>query len=191
MLIDIPLNKAYSLLTGGPTVLVTSKSPDGRDNVMANAWNTVFNMDPSQVIVVFDLEHNSTANILKTGEFGISVPGTNLRVEMLTAGGKHLREIEEDKFTYAHLQKLAPQVIGAPLVEGALGHLECRVMDMGLLASTGIALAEVVAARVEADYWNGDSLVCDGRPQQTLHSACSKAFFPRGLVQPWGRRSSL
>lgn len=83
MLIDVPQNKAYALLTGGPTVFITSRSPEGRDNVMANAWNTLFNMDPTQVIVVFDLGHDSTKNIIASGEFGISVPGNALKKERI------------------------------------------------------------------------------------------------------------
>ncbi len=190
MLIDVALNKAYALMTGGPTILVSTHSADGRDDVMACAWNTLFNMDPTQVIVVFDLAHDSTKNILATGEFGISIPGNELKSGLLQAGGVHLREISIDKFEHAELGKLAAQKIGAPLVEGALGYLECRLMDHDLFAHTGIALAEVIAARVEADYWDGNSLVCDDRPQKTLHSAGSTTFFPRGHVQPWGRRRS-
>lgn len=188
MLIDVPLKKAYALLTGGPTVLITSRSPEGRDNVMANAWNTLFNMDPTQVIVVFDLEHDSTKNILASGEFGISVPGQTLKTGMLEAGGVHARDITEDKFAYAHLEKLPAKVINAPLVKGALAHLECRIIDRDLFARMGIAVADVVSAQVEEAYWDGSSLNCDDRPEQTLHSAGAYTFFPRGHVQPWGRR---
>ncbi len=188
MLIDVTLDKAYALMTGGPTILVSTRSQDGRDDVMACAWNTLFNMDPTQVIVVFDLEHDSTKNILVTGQFSISIPGDALKAGLLKAGSVHLREITEDKFDFAGLEKLPSRVIGAPLVKGAIGYLECRLMDRDLFERTGIALAEVVSARVEEDYWDGSSLVCEGQKEQTMHSAGSTTFFPRGHVQPWGRR---
>ena len=188
MLIDVPQNKAYALLTGGPTVFITSRSPEGRDNVMANAWNPLFNMDPTQVIVVFDLGHDSTKNIIASGEFGISVPGNALKKGLIGAGTMHARDITEDKFAYAHLEKLPARQINASLVGGALAHLECRIMDPELFARTGIALAEVVAAQVEEDYWDGASLICDNRPEQTLHSAGAYTYFPRGHVQPWSPR---
>ncbi len=158
MLIDVPQDKSYALLTGGPTVFVTSRSPEGRD---------------------------STKNILASGEFGISVPGTSLRKGLVASGSIHAREITEDKFAYAKLDKLSARVIKAPLVKGALAHLECRIVDHDLFARTGIAIADVVSAQVEADYWDGESIICEGRPEQTLHSASAGTYFPRGHVQSW------
>ena len=132
MLIDVPQNKAYALLTGGPTVFITSRSPEGRDNVMANAWNTLFNMDPTQVIVVFDLGHDSTKNIIASGEFGISVPGNALKKGLIGAGTMHARDITEDKFAYAHLEKLPARQINAWLTLNAASWILSFLLVQGL-----------------------------------------------------------
>ena len=187
MLIDPPLCRSYSFLNGGPTVMITTRSADGVDDVMANAWNTLFEMGTApQVIVVFETTHTSYRNILETGEFGISVPGTALRGQLIASGSVHGRDVG-DKFVHLGIGKLASRKIKAPLVEGALAHLECRLLERDLFEKKGIALAEVLDARVEADYWNGDSIVTEGRPQKTMHSAGSTTWFARGEVCDWSQ----
>ncbi len=191
MYIDIALDKAYALLTGGPTVLVSSRNAQGRDNVMTNAWNTVYQMAPSQVLIVLEAHHDTTANVLSSGEFGLSIPGDTLKDGLLKAGMKHLRDLSpecEDKFAWAGLQKRPAQVVNLSLVDGALGYLECRLIDRELFATRGIALAEVVAAQVDNAYWDGSSIVCRAGQEQTWHSAGAYSCFPRGPVQAWFSR---
>ena len=49
----VPLEKAYRLLTHGPTVLVSSKDHKETD-VMAAAWACALEFDPAKVTVVLD-----------------------------------------------------------------------------------------------------------------------------------------
>ena len=188
MLIDIPVSKAYSLLTGSPTVMVTSQSPQGVDNVMANAWNTLFEMgEHPQVIVVLDKCHTTFQNILFTKEFGISIPGTAMRREMLISGTVHGRDVG-DKFQHLGIEKMPSTVIKAPLVKGALAHLECRLVDERLFENKGIAIGEIVAAHVREPYWDGAHLVTDGQEETTMHAAGSDHWFTRGTHHKWSEK---
>lgn len=185
MLLDIPLCHSYSLLTGAPCVMVTSRNTKGEDNVMALAWNTIFEMGSHpKVILVLDLGHTTTANILETGTFGVSIPGTSMRREFLQAGSVRGRNVG-DKFNHLGLKKLSCATIEGVLVDGALAHLECKVHDRELFERTGILLAEITHARAEADYWNGTSLDCADKPEQTMHAGGAASWFPRSGLKAW------
>ncbi len=185
MLLDIPLCHSYSLLTGAPCAMVTSRNEAGEDNVMALAWNTIFEMGSHpKVILVFDKGHTTTANILARGTFGVSIPGTNMRREFLQSGSVRGRNVG-DKFNHLGLKKLACATIEGVLVDGALAHLECKLVDRELFERTGIALAEITHARVKADYWNGTSLDTRDQPENTMHAGGAASWFARSPLKAW------
>ena len=184
MLISVSLNEIYSALPGGPCVFITSRSADGVDNAMANAWNMLHGMAPAVVTASLMTDHTTTKNILATGVFGISVPGTSLQKKLLASGCCHGWEVG-DKFVKCGLEKLEGEALPVPLVGGALAHLECRLTEPDLLARTGILVGEPVAARVDERYWENGLFTCEGRPESTMHSAGEFAFFTRGPVRGW------
>ena len=184
MLISVSVNDIYSALTGGPCIFITSRSPEGVDNAMANAWNMLHGMNPTTVTASLMLGHTTTKNIIATGVFGVSVPGTALQKQFLASGCCHSWAVG-DKFVKCGLGKLQGEALPVPLVEGALAHLECRVTEPELLARTGILVGECVAARVDERYWENGTFTCVGRPESTMHSAGETSFFTRGEMKGW------
>ena len=160
MLISVSLNEIYSALTGGPCVFITSRSAEGVDDAMANAWNMLHGMAPAVVTASLMTDHTTTKNILATGVFGISVPGTSLQKKLLASGCCHGWEVG-DKFVKCGLEKLEGEALPVPLV------------------------GEPVAARVDERYWENGLFTCEGRPESTMHSAGEFAFFTRGPVRGW------
>ena len=184
MLVEIPNEAIWTTMTGGPTIFVTSRSVEGVDDVMACAWSTICNMAPARFCVSLMLPHQTTENLIKTGVFGISIPGTDLQKALLASGCCSGRVVG-DKFAHLKLGKVAGQKLPLSFVEGALVHIECRVVEPELLKRTGLAIGEAVAARVEADYWENEGFTCDGRPQSTMHSAGETIFTTRGPRKGW------
>lgn len=69
----IDLQKAYRLLNHGPTILVSS-SHNGKQNIMAAAWNVPLDFDPPKIIVVIDKKTYTRELIEASGTFAINVP---------------------------------------------------------------------------------------------------------------------
>ena len=204
---SVPLAKAYLLLNHGPTVLVSS-AHGGRRNVMAAAWAMPLDFDPPKVAVVIDKATLTRELVEASGEFVLNVPSRNQAVLTLAVGTQSGREI--DKFgkvgadETAALQGgrarnallavadgdkaigAAASLVGAPLIEGCLAWLECRVIpEPHNQDAYDLFLGQVVAAwtdpaafsngrwhfpddeRRSIHYLSGGSFVASGDPFQT------------------------
>ena len=184
--IAVPLPKAYLLLNHGPTVLVSS-AHGGRRNVMAAAWNMALDFDPPKVAVVIDKATLTRELVEASGEFVLNVPARALAALTLAVGTQSGREI--DKFQKVMrsgipgdgVGETAANVVGAPLTEGCLAWLECRVIPEPHIQKTyDLFLAEVVAA------WADPAAFSEGRwhfsdPQRrSIHYQAGGNFFATG-----------
>lgn len=186
MLTTIDNAKAFAAMNGGPVVFVTSRSADGVDNVMACAWSCPFEMRPDgKIVLILELPHTTSKNIIDTGVFGISVPGTALRKPLLASGCVHGRKVG-DKFEHLKIEKLDAVKLPVPLVAGALAQLECSVVDMELFKKHGILMGKIEAARADDTYWTDDGFNFNGHNESTMHSAGATTYFTRGKVAGWG-----
>lgn len=180
--VPVELSKAYRLLNHGPTVLV-SAAHGGRRNVMAAAWNMPLDFNPPKVAVVIDKQAYTRALIEASGEFVLSVPPVALLQQVMAAGSLSGRDLEQDKFEACGLQAACVSVVGAPLVEGCVAWLACKVLpEPEMAARYDLFLAEVVGA------WADPSAFSDGRwhverdEQRSLHHVAGGAFFTTGAM---------
>lgn len=176
--IAVPLAKAYRLLNHGPTVLVSSAHA-GRRNVMAAAWNMALDFDPPKVAVVIDKSTLTRELVEASGEFVLNVPSRQQAALTLAVGTQSGREI--DKFEKLGAGGMAASLVGAPLIEGCLAWLECRVIaEPHIQRSYDLFLAEVVAA------WADPAVFSDGRwhfpdqQQRSIHYLAGGSFFATG-----------
>ncbi|MET0517524.1 MAG: flavin reductase family protein [Burkholderiaceae bacterium] len=154
MRVEVPLDKASRLLNHGPTVLVASAHGDRRD-VMAAAWNMPLDFMPPKVAVVIDKATYSRGLIEASGEFVLAVPCA-AQMEMVVGVGRTSGR-ELDKFARHDLQTAAASRVQAPLIEGCLAWLECRIYpEPHNEQAYDLFLAEVVAA------WAEDWAFADG-----------------------------
>lgn len=177
--VAVDLAKAYRLLNHGPTVLV-SAAHEGRRNVMAAAWNMPLDFNPPKVAVVIDKQTYTRTLIEASGEFVLSVPPVALVHQVVAAGNQSGRDVD-DKFETCGLRSAPASLVAAPLVEGCLAWLECRVLPEPAMAERyDLFLAEVVAA------WADPAVFSEGRwhfecdAQRSLHHVAGGAFFATG-----------
>ncbi|UXH79960.1 flavin reductase family protein [Roseateles amylovorans] len=150
----VPLAKASRLLNHGPTVLVASAHQGQRD-VMAAAWNMPLDFDPPKVAVVIDKNTFSRGLIEASGSFVLSVPSA-AQVDLVTGVG-HTSGRDLDKFSRFGLSTEPASLVEAPLVQGCLAWLECRIYPEPYnQARYDLFLAEVVAA------WADDTAFREG-----------------------------
>lgn len=180
---DVPLPQAYRLINHGPTVLV-SAAHGGRQNVMAAAWAMPLDFDPPKVTVVIDKNTFTRTLIEASGHFALSVPCRALADATYAAGSLAGAE-RADKFADCGLLPFAAQRIAAPLVEGCVAWLECRVIggdaERHHQQAYDLFVAEVVAAQADARVfahgrWNAEAPAS----LRTLHHQGGGAFFVAG-----------
>jgi len=168
----VELTKAYRLLNHGPTTLVTS-AHGGSHNVMAASWAMPLDFDPPKVVVVIDKSTLTRELIEASGEFALNIPTRALAEATLAVGSSSGRE--HDKFTAAGLATFAAERIGAPLVDGCLAWLECRVIpEPHNQDRYDLFIAEVVAA------WADPRAFSDGRWHFTDEAQCSVHYLAGG-----------
>ncbi|KUM03241.1 flavin reductase family protein [Chromobacterium subtsugae] len=179
MLADVELAKAYRLLNHGPTVLVSSAA-GGKRNVMAAAWAMPLDFDPPKVLVVVDKSTYSRELIEASGEFVLNIPCRAQAAQVVRVGSESGHEL--DKFAASGLEPLPARKVGAPLVAGCIGYLECKVVPEPRNQSQyDLFIGEVVAAQADdalfsAGHWHFD----DDPARRSVHYIAGGAFFATG-----------
>jgi len=176
--IAVPLPKAYRLLNHGPTVLVSSAHA-GRRNVMAAAWNMPLDFDPPKVAVVIDKATLTRELVEASGEFVLNVPSRQQAALTLAVGTRSGREI--DKFSKVGAGATAATAVGAPLIEGCLAWLECRVIAEPHIQQTyDLFLAEVVAAWADPAVFSNGRWHFPDEERRSIHYLAGGSFFATG-----------
>jgi flavin reductase (DIM6/NTAB) family NADH-FMN oxidoreductase RutF len=178
--IAVPLEKSYRLHNHGPTVLV-SAAHDGRVNVMAAAWNMPLDFTPPKVAVVIDRNTYTRGLIEASGEFTLSVPCLAQLALTSAAGDCSGRDVDKEA-TIAGLSYTPASMVTAPLVDGCVAWMECRVLREPHIEQTyDLFLGVVVAA------WANDRVFRDGRwhfeghdELRTLHHVAGGNYFLPG-----------
>jgi flavin reductase (DIM6/NTAB) family NADH-FMN oxidoreductase RutF len=151
----VPLDRCTRLLNHGPTVLVSAES-GGRRNVMAAAWSMPLDFLPPKVAVVLDKQTFTRTLIESSGHFVLAVPPVALAELTTRVGGTSGRDA--DKFEAGLASAEPGPVTGAPLIDGCIAWLECRLLPEPHIQQTyDLFLGEVVAA------WADDRVFRDGR----------------------------
>lgn len=175
---EVPLDKAYRLLNHGPTVLVSS-AHGGRRNVMAAAWAMPLDFDPPKVLVVIDKSTLTRELVAASGEFALNVPcrsQAGLTLAVGTGSGR-----DGDKFARHGITALPATRIGAPLIAGCLGWLECRVIPEARNESAyDLFIGEVVAARAATDAFADGHWLPAAPARRSLHYIAGGQFFATG-----------
>jgi flavin reductase (DIM6/NTAB) family NADH-FMN oxidoreductase RutF len=176
--IAVPLPKSYLLLNHGPTVLVSS-AHGGRRNVMAAAWNMALDFDPPKVAVVIDKSTLTRELVEASGEFVLNVPARQQAALALAVGTQSGREV--DKFQKIGAAGTAASQVGAPLIEGCLAWLECRVIPEPHIQQTyDLFLAEVVAAWADPEAFSNGRWHFPDEQRRSIHYQAGGNFFATG-----------
>lgn len=182
---SVPLDKAYRLLNHGPTVLVSTAHGTQR-NVMAAAWNMPLDFDPPKIAIVIDKNTYTRELIEASGSFVINVP-CRAQAEMVvkvgsSSGRELLGKAENNKFAAFDLPTFAASKIEAPLLEGCVAWLECKVIpEPHIRDAYDLYLAEVVAAWADERVFSDGHWHFEGHDElRTIHHIAGGNFFAIG-----------
>lgn len=145
---DVELPKAYKLLNHGPTVIV-SAAHGGRRDAMAAAWSVPLEFEPARIAVVLDKSTFTRGLVEASGEFALSVPCRAFADATFTLGTTSGHQIE-DKLAHFGIATFAGRHGAAPLLEGCVAWLECRlVREPHTQQAYDIFIGEVLAASAD------------------------------------------
>ncbi len=140
------LSQVYRLLEPGPVVLVTTQHK-GRANVMAMSWHTMMEFEPPLVGCVISNRNDSFDALKVTKECVIAIPTVALARQVVGCGNTSGRKL--DKFARFHLTPSPASRVAAPLVAECYANLECRVVDVRMVARYNFFILEVVKAWID------------------------------------------
>jgi len=178
---SVPLEKAYRLLTHGPTVLVSSRH-NGVDNVMAAAWSCALDFAAPKVTVVIDKITATRALVEGSGMFVLQVP-TVAQLQLTEQLGTTSLATEPDKLQRAHTELFHLDGYDLPFVAGCSAWLACRLVPEPHNQQTyDLFIGEVVGA------WSDTRAFKDGHWQfehadpawRSLHHVAGGHFYAIG-----------
>lgn len=187
MTTTVALNNAYRLLNHGPTVLITS-AHNSNQNIMAAAWVCALDFNPPKITAVIDKMTYTRALIEASGTFAINIPCV-AQIDIVKAlGSCSGRDFaDSDKFKEFNLPTFAAQQIEAPLLEGCVAWLECKIISEPHNQNAyDLFIAEVVAAYADERVFSqnkdgGWRWHFEGHDDlRTLHHVAGGAFFASG-----------
>jgi len=182
---QIKLSECYRLLNHGPTVLVTTAHGEKR-NIMAAAWNMPLDFDPPKIAIVIDKKTYTRELIEASGTFAINVPcraQADMVVKVGASSGRELLGKDADnKFAAFDLPTFPASKIEAPLLEGCVAWLECKLIPEPHIQNTyDLFLAEVVAAHADERVFSNGRWHFDGHDElRTIHHIAGGNFMAIG-----------
>jgi flavin reductase (DIM6/NTAB) family NADH-FMN oxidoreductase RutF len=177
MRVPVELRHADRLLNHGPVVLITSAA-GGRTNVMPAAWTMPLDFDPPLVAAVIAGGTFTRELVDASGELTLSIPPASMLDAVYESGQVDGREV--DKWTRFGFAPLAASKVAAPLVDGCLGWLECRVVDRSLAEKADLFVCEAVAAWADEAVFRGGEWRFDDPERRSLHHLAAGRFFVTG-----------
>ena len=171
----VPLEKSYLLLNHGPVTLISSAHQNNQ-NVMSASWAMPLDFDPPKVVVVIDKNTYTRQLIEASGEFVINIPCKQMAQTIIDVGSETGTKV--DKIQQFKLATGKGSHVRAPLMEGCIAWLECKVIqEPHNQQKYDLFIAQVMAA------WADDRVFKNGRWNfedenlRTLHYAAGGQFF--------------
>ncbi len=141
----------YRLINPGAVVII-SVGDGSQDNLFSVTWNMPLRRDPGMLAILSGKRHYSYPFIERTGEFGVNIPGAEI-VDAVLGCGRTTGSKVPDKFERFGLTRRKADTIKAPLVNEAVGNLECRVCQVVDMGASSLLIAQILAAHVAEDHF--------------------------------------
>ncbi len=144
-----------SVLYANPVVLVSTKSPQGVDNVAPYGMCMPISSKPALIAIGVHPARQTYGYIQKTGEFAINTLTPALKEAcVLTARGI---PAEQSEFDLASLGRMQGAEIDVALVAESPTNMECKLFWMKQAGDHDIVVGEVVAAWVNEELYDQDT----------------------------------
>jgi flavin reductase (DIM6/NTAB) family NADH-FMN oxidoreductase RutF len=177
----VELQKAYRLITHGPTVLVSARH-GGVDNVMAAAWACALDFSPPKLTVVLDKATKTRELIEQSGAFVIQVP-TAAQLQLTHEVGSKSLVSTPDKLAGAGVELFGISGHDLPFVAGCSAWLACRLVpEPHNQQAYDLFIGEVVGAWADTrvfknGHWHFESA---GPEWRSLHHVAGGHFYAIG-----------
>lgn len=148
MMERLPAESAYRILESGPIVLVSTRGPNGRANLMTMGFHMMIQHDPPLVGAIVGPWDHSRRALSQTRECVLAVPTVDLAETVVDIGNCSGASL--DKFERFGLTPMPAQTVDAPLVRECLANLECRVVDDGFVRRYDLWVLEVQRIWIDA-----------------------------------------
>lgn len=123
---SVPLEKAYRLITHGPTVLVSAQDQQDTD-VMAAAWACALEFSPAKVTMVLD-KSTKTRNIIEnSGYFALQIPTLKQLNMVYRLGTRSLHDVP-DKLAQSGVELFHFPDADIPVVQGCAAWILCEMI---------------------------------------------------------------
>lgn len=174
----VELTKSYLLLNHGPVTLVSSAHGDRR-NVMAASWAMPLDFSPPKVAVVIDSRAYTRELVEASGEFVLCIPSRVIANQVLAVGSQSGHEV--DKFAVLGIGAIPASKVQAPLIEGCVAWLECKVVsEPNNEKRYDLFLGEVVAAWADPRAFEDGRWTFENEDLKTIHYIAGGNFFTTG-----------
>lgn len=140
---SFPLSKVYQLIEPGPIVMVTT-ARKGKPNIMTMAWHMMVDFEPPLIACVMGEENYSFDTLKETKECVINIPTVELVAKVVGIGSTTGSKV--DKFKKFHFTQESASKVNVPMIGECFANLECKVVDMQMVAKYNIFILEVVKA---------------------------------------------
>lgn len=130
---------AMSRFASGVTVVTVKAADSGAQGITVSAFSSV-SLEPPLVLVCIDKRASLHALLVEGAHFAVSILAEDQ--ELIS---RRFASRDEDRFSGTGYRE---GITGAPLLEGALGHIECRVVHVHPGGDHSIIVGEVEAANV-------------------------------------------
>lgn len=175
---------AYRVMTGGPIIMVASKSKDGVNDVMTCAWNCPFASD--EMLVVLDLGHTTTQNIIDTKKLVICIASIDMANTMLAVGNVHARDCG-DKFIATNTKGVEIFENNIVVPQGCMAYMDCSLINETMLKETGICHVKVNNVFVDEKYWDKANNHFGEGMKYTAHHVCEATLISGNAITSFHR----
>jgi flavin reductase (DIM6/NTAB) family NADH-FMN oxidoreductase RutF len=151
----------YALMTAvivpRPIAWVSSRSPEGLDNLAPHSFYTVSSVDPPIIQFTSVGRKDSLSNIEATGEFVVCLTPASLFEQINATGTNFPADVSE--FDAVGLEREPSLRVAPPRVAASPVALECTLHTLVSFGSSTVVMGQVVHAAVS------DAVLVDGKPQ--------------------------
>ncbi|MDP9435186.1 MAG: flavin reductase family protein [Actinomycetota bacterium] len=150
-----------SVVVPRPIAWVSTRSPDGVDNLAPHSFFTIACVKPPVVQFTSVGEKDSLRNAVATGEFVVSVCTEPLMEQVNLTGTDYPAHVSEFDVVPG-LSREPSEKVAPPRVAESPVALECRLAGTQSFGDSTVVFGEVVWAVVD------EAVLRDGRPEVTL-----------------------
>lgn len=142
---DIDSRNIAAAFNPRPLALITVADKAGRYNACTVAWTVPLSYEPPMVGVAFKHASKTKEILQDTGEFVINLCGEEQAELCRLFGQKSGRTYDKHELLVPYL--CPSRNVRAPLIKGAISHIECRVSSVHDTGDHALIVADVACAQ--------------------------------------------